>query len=475
MTLLLVVLLTALALALLSGDWPLGLLLTVVIGFAQDPIRKLTPGQPGLYVGLALVAFAASAWVLWQRRLGRFELPLMFPATPALRRWLPAFVWLIVLQALNGLARWGLPLRTLIGIGFYLAPLIGIWVGFQLGRNQPLLRRLLQLYIAGTTLFGLTALLHHLGTETPLFEAVGGGQIIHFRYGFYTTGAIGLWRSTDIAAMHLTVGACLAMVFALSGAAGLQRNGWLTLSAFLALISLLTGRRKAIVQVVVFVGLFFWLVTRYGQGRSRQQLLGLIISAAGLAAMVFVLDPSEFLGDDFGEYLSRAATAPRDLWDRFNVLGFNAFLRGLEISNGIGLGVGTLAQTGAADITSVSGEGFGYVSESGLGKVTAELGIPGILLLLLLGIGLFAAVKRNLRLIQYLPLPVSVFEIGLLAFALSNLPFFSAAAGVYGDPFVLIICGICFGSVLAVPALLNQQGPVLSPAPPATIPGRFTP
>ena len=456
MTLFLVLIFLALALALLSGDWRTGLLITVLIGFVQDPIRKLTPGQPGLYVGLALVAFIACAFLLWLQHQGRFELLWMFPATPTLRRWLPVFVLLIALQAFNALARWGIPLRTLIGVGFYLAPLLGIWVGFQLGRFQPFLRTLLRFYLLATVLFGLTALIDHLGAESSLFDAVGNGQIITFRRGFSSTGAIGLWRSTDIAAIHLTIGACLAMVFAVSGSAGLQRNAWLALSGILALTTLLTGRRKAIVQVVVFVGVFLWLVSRYGQGRSRQQLLGVGMSAAGLAAIVLVLDPQDLLGDDFGEYLDRAATAPGDVWERFNLLGFNAFLRGLQISNGFGLGVGTLAQTGDAAVARVSGQSFSFVSESGLGKVTAELGLPGLLVLLILGFGLVQAVRQNLLLIRHLPPSIGVFEIGLLSFAVSNLPFFSAAAGVYGDPFVLILCGICFGSFFAVPLLLVQ-------------------
>jgi hypothetical protein len=458
-TLLLASLFAALGLALISGAWRLGLLITVVIGFAQDPIRKLTPGQPGLYVGLVLVAFVACVAVLWLRRRGSFELAWMFPETPALRRWLPVFVGLIALQALNALLRWGIPTRTLIGVGFYLAPLLGIWVGFQVASDQLLLRRLLQLYILGAALFGFTALLDYLGSETPLFEAVGGGTIIHFRYGFYTTGAVGLWRGTDMAAMHLTVAACLAMVFALSGSGGLKRTLWLALSGFFAFTSLLTGRRKAIVQVVVFLGMFVWLLGRYGPSRSRQQLFGVMLSAAGLAGMVFLLDPSEFLGDDLGEYLGRAASAPGDLWERFNVLGLNAFIRGLEISNGVGLGVGTLAQTGAAGVASVSGgESFVYVSESGIGKVAAELGFAGILLLLILASGLFRAVRYSLRMMYYESDSIAVFEIGLVAFALSNLPFFSAAAGVYGDPFVLIICGICFGSVFAVPTSSSEAG-----------------
>lgn len=456
MTFLLVLLFAALALVLLSGDWRLGLLLTVVIGFAQDPIRKLTPGQPSLYVGLVLVAFLACVLVLWQQRRGHFDLPLMFPATPALRNVLPMFVGLIALQAIHSLVRWGIPSRTLIGVGFYFAPLLGLWVGFQIGRFQPFLRRLLKLYLFGTALFGFTALLDYLGFDRAVFDAIGGGQIIHFRYGYWTTGAVGMWRSTDMAAIHLTIGACLAIVFALSGAVGIQRSAWVVLAGFFGATSLLTGRRKAIVQIVVFLGLFFWLLARYGSGRSRQQIWGLVITAAGLAALALVLDPSEFLSDDFGEYLARAGTSQGDLWDRFRILGIYATQRGLEISGGIGLGVGTLAQSGGAGVGGVQGAGFAFVSESGLGKVVAELGLAGIVVLLLLAWGLFRAVLYSLRMMRYEPESIATFEIGLLAFALSNLPFFSAAAGVYGDPFVLIICGVSLGSVFAVPTTSSK-------------------
>ena len=95
MSLLLVLLLGALSLILLSGDWRNGLLLTVVIGFAQDPIRKLTPGQPGLLVGLALIAFVGSALVLYQRRGGRLELPLMFATNRALIAWVSPLLLLV--------------------------------------------------------------------------------------------------------------------------------------------------------------------------------------------------------------------------------------------------------------------------------------------------------------------------------------------------------------------------------------------
>ena len=162
------------------------------------------------------------------------------------------------------------------------------------------------------------------------------------------------------------------------------------------------------------------------------------------------------MGDDFGEYLARAGTAQADLWDRFSILGLYAAQRGLDISGGIGLGVGALAQTGAAGVGSVQGAGFTFVSESGLGKIIAELGWPGIAILLILAWGLLRALFYALRMMRYEPDSIATFELGLLAFALSNLPFFSAAAGVYGDPFVLIICGLSLGSVFAVPTISSK-------------------
>ena len=458
MTYLLVLLFAALALVLWCRDWRFGLFLTVVIGFLQDPIRKLTPGQPGIYVGLVLVSFLACVLVLWQRRRGSLDLSLMFPATPGIRNLLIMFGGLIVLQTIHSLIRWGIPSRTLIGVGFYFAPLLGLWMGYQVGQFQSFFRRFLKLYVFLAAVFGFTAFLDYLGADTALFKAVGGGAIIHFRYGFWTEGAVGLWRSTDMAAVHLTIASCLAMVFALSGAVGIQRFAWLVLSGSFALISLLTGRRKAIVQIVVFFILFFGLVARYGPGRSRKQIWGLVISVAGLAALLLVLDPSEFLGDDFGEYISRAGTAQSDLWQRFNVLALYAGQRGLDISGGIGLGVGTLAQTGSAGVANIQGEGFSFVSESGVGKIIAELGWPGIVILLMLFLGLLRALSYSLRMMKYEPGSTATFEIGMLAFALSNLPFFSAAAGVYGDPFVLIICGLSLGSVFAVPTSSSKAG-----------------
>lgn len=454
MILLLFLLFAYLAIVLLSGDWRQGFLVTIVIGFAQDPIRKLTPGQPGLYVGLVLIAFLASTFVLYLRKGSSFNLASIFWSFPSLQRWLLLFVWLVFIQAVHSFVRWNIPLRSLIGIGFYLTPLLAIWVGFQIGLDQRFQRRLWILYLILSLVFGATAYLDYSGVNIPLFDAVGDALIIHFRKGFYTTGAIGLWRSTDIAAIHLTISACLSIVFAATCSKPLSRNLWITAAVIFSMVSLLTGRRKAIVQIVVFTGLFLFMLARYGGRKGINQIYGILISAIGLSSIIFLVGPTEIFGEDFSEYINRAGSASTELGTRFNILGIIAIERALRISEFFGVGAGTLAQTGASGIASVDGRDFVYVSESGAGKIVAELGVPGLLILLIIIIGLAILIRRALHFLPYLPPSVSHFEIGLLCFAASNIPFFSAAAGVYGDPFVLIMCANAFGSFLAVPWLV---------------------
>ena len=65
--------------------------------------------------------------------------------------------------------------------------------------------------------------------------------------------------------------------------------------------------------------------------------------------------------------------------------------------------------------------------------------------------------RNCLPLLRYLPATTSNFLIGLLAFGLANTPFFLAASGVYGDPFVLLLLSLCLGSFLAIPMLVAQS------------------
>jgi len=68
---------------------------------------------------------------------------------------------------------------------------------------------------------------------------------------------------------------------------------------------------------------------------------------------------------------------------------------------------------------------------------------------------------RNIRLLRSFDQSTANLYLGLLSFALANVPFFMAASGVYGDPFVLILVGLSLGSFLAPPTLVYSQAALL--------------
>jgi len=223
-------------------------------------------------------------------------------------------------------------------------------------------------------------------------------------------------------------------------------------------LTLLTGRRKALVLVLVFALIYGLLFRRYASGLWKDRLVSTVLAATGLSYAGYSLLGVNALGNQFSEYLNRANSVGGDIFSRFNLLGLGASVQALEISGLIGFGAGAASQTGVLQFGQerIVGQSLAYVSESGGGKVIAELGPVGALMILSAILLLVQAMRNHLPLLRYLPAPTANFLIGLLAFGLANAPFFAAASGVYGDPFVLLLLSLCLGSFLAIPSLVAQ-------------------
>ena len=442
---------------LLQGAWRPALPLVLLLGFLQDPLRKSLPGQPPLTVGLVLVAAVACAAVLLARR-GGLELPLLQATLPALGQWLPLYVTLLLLQGLHGLVRFGQPLLSLIGVGFYGAPLLGLWLGFEVASEPPLLQQLLRLYVLFSIPAALAVWLSHLGVDHPLLREVGDGILIHFRSGLSLYGACGFWRTSEVAAWHLAAAACLALVLATVAEDRPTVLAYGLLALVFAALSTLTGRRKAQVLVLLFVLLDALLLQRWLRPPWRGWLLGNLLTLAGLSALASVLLLPHLGAGTLDPYLQRSLSARGELWDRFSVLGLAAAGRAVELAGLFGLGAGAAAQTGVLDFRRITqmGSSLVFVSESGFGKLVAELGLLGVGVLLAGLVLLVVLVRRNLSLLEALPQSWIHLHVGLLAFALVNIPFFAAASGIYGDPFVLLLLSLAFGSLLAVPLLVAR-------------------
>jgi hypothetical protein len=468
-SLILILLFGALALMLVDGNWRGGLMATLVIGFLQDPLRKITPNQPSSMVGLVLAAFVLTVLVLYESRKGRINLRAMFWTVPAVQEWIPIYFMLILAQAINSLFRFGDLRLTGLGVAFYVAPAVAIWAGFQVGCNPKIMPRLMITYLVMCLLFAFTAWLDFQGVQNPLFKEVGQGIQITFE-GFSAEGATGLWRTSEIAAWHLAAGSCFALILAVSNPNRTFQIAMVLVAAGLAYLTIPTGRRKALVLVLIFAGFYLLLFSRKASPDSRERVITTLLGGAGLTYATFALFLITAKGDNFDLYLNRALSARDELVARFQSQGVGALLRALEVSGGYGLGVGAGANIGNLEINKTAQnlreniQSLGYVSEGGGGRIVAELGLPGLIIGSVLVVLILLTIQRNFSLLNRLD-PESAFVLlGLVSFALANLVFFFSAAQVYSDPFILILLGLSFGSYLAVPTLIARQQASREPA-----------
>src|SRR5262245_33740663 len=86
------------------AQWRLALLLCLATALLQDPLRKLTPGQPVLFVMFVGVVFAA-AWLGAMARGIRFNPNILFKRFPRLMMPLTVLGLLVIVQAANSYLR----------------------------------------------------------------------------------------------------------------------------------------------------------------------------------------------------------------------------------------------------------------------------------------------------------------------------------------------------------------------------------
>ena len=461
-SLFLVLMFGSLALVLLDGNWRAGLLITVVIGFLQDPIRKITPNQPSTFVGLVLLAFVLTILVIYEKKQGRIELRSMFWTVPEILEWIPIYFAVIAAQAMNSFLRFGDIQLMGLGIAFYMAPAVAIWAGYEVGCSPKALQKVIITYLALCSLFAISAWLDLRGLDNIFLQEVGAGIMITFE-GFSASGVSGLWRTSEVAAWHLAAGACFSIVMAVSAQRRDTQVLLFLLAAVFAYLTIPTGRRKALVLVLVFTAFYLLLFSRRASPASRERVISSVLGGSAMAYGAYALFLITAKGDSFDLYLNRSLSAKDELLERFQSQGIGALLRALDVSQGWGLGVGAGANLGnlklsaSAQAVRQSIQSLSYVAEGGGGRIVAELGLPGLVVGIVLAALILLTFRRNFRLLSLLEPRLAFLLLGLVAFGLANVVFFFSAAQVYSDPFILILLGICFGSFLAVPTLIARQ------------------
>jgi hypothetical protein len=445
------------------AEWRLGLLLCLATAILQDPLRKLTPDQPVLFVVFVGVVFGGACIGALIRGI-RLNPNILFKRYRHLTMPFSLLLLLIIVQAFNSYLRFDNLLIPLIGLLTYVLPFPSIVFAYQLVFRQGEFRinQFMKWYIVCISLVLTTVYLQFAGYDWPVFGQVGPLMIIFDQYtGLILPSNSGLFRASEIAAWHAMTAACFVMLMTF-----LRRTNFTRLLTAVIIvgvligIGILTGRRKTVIEFAVFIATYFILWTIFEKRVGKLAIIGLTTATlAGYAVLAGELREGIAERVDAGSlnysvYLERSQAVFQEAPTRFVELGIAPIMWAYDSFGlfGAGLGVGTQGTQhfgGGGDISAAA--------EGGLGKITLELGIPGLFVLGWFAILLFRYVWRIIRAASRHSVRMGRLSFGLFSFLVANLAGFSVATQAYGDLFVLLILGWTLGFLLAVPILVEGE------------------
>lgn len=446
------------------ADWRKGLLICVLTALLQDPLRKLAPDHPPYFVLFVGVIFAA-AWAGAYFSRVRLGPRVILDWGRYLRMPFALFVAVIVLQGVHSLVRWGSPQMTGIGLLAYMLPVPAVMLAYQFATRGGIagVRRLMWFYVIFAGLWLSSIYLDYLGFNWPILGELGEGVII-YDVGMVLKGYAGLFRATEVAAWHTGTTACFLFMLIWGRKLSLPKIALIILlAATLIGLGLLTGRRKVLVQLVIFASVYVFLVAWYMRGAAK---LAVVALAAGFIAYTSIIglmdpDPGEKAFDShnlqvgpserYQAYLLRGRSVIGDVGDRFDQLGVQPVMWAVDGFGWFGAGLGTGSQgtqhvRGAANVNRGAAEG-------GLGKITMELGVPGLMVALWLLVAFVRHIGRLLQGVAQKSRHHANFAFGLVAFLAANVAAFSVATQAFGDLFVLLTLGWAMGFLLAMPVM----------------------
>ncbi len=424
----------------------------VTTGILQDPIRKLVPDEPVFFVVLVGIFLGAGLAGALLRKGSAYFAPLhgvggslFYPLT--------TFVIVLSIQFFATVFRYDEVLVAGVGTLGYITPLLAMPLAYYYANDLRDLRQLGKVYIALCVLVAVGVYLSFLGFDWKVLKQIGTGFVI-YDLGAVLTAHPGLLRSPDIAAWHMTTAICLLGVAAVISKTPLERILAALLTTLLIGAVLLTGRRKMIMELVLFT-MFYVSLLWFIRTTQNRFLFGSFIVVAGLIIWFSFehLFPDVYQ-DQFDLYLQRGATVFEDAPERLSSLGLGSAQSAIHRVGWLGAGIG-LASQGARFFSDLPIASIvGGSSEGGLGKVLVELGVPGLIVM----VWLIAAIGRNLYLILEFCAPadsrIAHILVGITAFLMANIPTFIVASQVYGDLYVVTLMGLFLGTFFAAPKIV---------------------
>jgi hypothetical protein len=236
------------------------------------------------------------------------------------------------------------------------------------------------------------------------------------------------------------------------------------LVALLLAIATLTGRRKAIVEVAVFASTYSILWIIFERNLAKIGIVLVITTLLGFGWLVGQLESDSPVDQGpltYSRYVDRAKSAFGEVPERFVELGLGPVMWAYDTFGllGAGLGVGTqgVQHVGGAD-------DIGGAAEGGLGKITLELGIPGLFVLGWFAVLVFKQFWWIMRTSSRISPRVARLSYALFSFLVANVAAFSVATQAFSDLFILLILSWTLGFFFAIPRLLEREVRAQQPA-----------
>lgn len=432
-------------------DWRRGWYLAILCGVLQDPARKLTPGSPvvmtfSMVLVYILVLVAGQATLrrglrdLGQRMSGLY----LGGALLAIALGLAAVNGLITF----GLAYWKIPLLSLI---IYTIPIPAAILGYISFGDDRIMARLFTFYAAITAIALIGVPLEYNGVQWHALGLVGlTPTTIRYLPGIEIRMLSGFYRAPDVMGWHAAMLTIIGIAMALRAKVLSRAWPWMLITGWGFFNCILSGRRKAVYMVAVFALAFVW---RYARRLTMSQTVSFVSIGLLVGLVLHNLASSE----QSDVYVRGTATTSEEIFSRLE----GGFSGTIEQTGLMGAGLGTATQGTYHLAQGQSLSAFGW-QEGGLGKLTMELGMPG---LLAAAIFLFALIRVMLAITRAPDEEGTsqLVRVALFGIVAANFVNFLVSAQAYSDPLLTLLTAYLAGALLGT-AAHNADKPELATA-----------
>ena len=420
-------------------NWRWGILAAIAVGLLQDPLRKLVPGVP------AYLVLAASPIWMFAMLSAAFanQLPIrrFFNQFPRLGMWARIFAaYLLIPAAISATYGRNSWLITLLGAFVYATMFFVLVAGWQYPGRGSGISTCLVFYALVASLMLVGGPLESMGLQasTPLLGTNVFGHVwVTYRTGEAVYMLSGLFRSPDVMGWHASLVFMVAVILAFR-AKGPSRWLWIAVAVWGVLNIWLCGRRKMLSMIPVFLGCYSLLVFRFAKVHRVLSVSGTALMIVGLG---WYLISSLFYNEAVERFYLSAFTEAGDQIQRH---GIQAVAGTVNQAGFWGYGLG-MSQQGVHNIQGV--ETPRLWQESGPSKLVAELGVPGNVLYLILGVVIFVTAYQVVRLGR--GKPSFYLTAGLFSVLLANMASSIVSAQIFGDPLVAFLLAFLMGLLLS--------------------------